>query len=147
MKRLYLNCMFYTHFMILDIMFIFYCMKFYQRHYLLSKVFSPSQRCHGVYVTISIYTLVLLIYVLFLCDFTCVVWLMGQLWPFCVNKMTTTTTGRHFANDIFKCIFLNENVWIPVKISLKFVPKGPINNIPALIQIMAWHWPGNKPLS
>ena len=38
---------------------------------------------------------------------------------------------RHFADDIFKCIFLNENVWISIEISLKFVPKGPINNIPA----------------
>ena len=47
----------------------------------------------------------------------------------------------------FKCIFLNENVWIPIKISLKFVPKGPINNIPALVQIMAWRRPGDKPLS
>ena len=33
------------------------------------------------------------------------------------------------------------------KISLKFVPKGPINNIPALVQIMAWLWSGDKPLS
>ena len=33
----------------------------------------------------------------------------------------------------FKCIFLNENVWIPIEISLKFVPKGPIDNIPALV--------------
>ena len=57
------------------------------------------------------------------------------------------TNGRHFADDIFKCIFLNENVWIPIKISLKFVPKGPINNIPALVQIMAWRRPGDKPLS
>ena len=38
------------------------------------------------------------------------------------------------ADDIFKCIFLNENVWIPIKISLKFVPKGPISNIPAMVQ-------------
>ena len=38
---------------------------------------------------------------------------------------------------IFKCIFLNENVLILIKISLKFVPKGPINSIPALVQIMA----------
>ena len=30
--------------------------------------------------------------------------------------------GRHFADDILKCIFLNENVWIPIEISLKFVP-------------------------
>ena len=55
--------------------------------------------------------------------------------------------GRHFADDIFKCIFLNENVWIPIEISLKFVPKGPITNIPALVQIMAWRRPGDKPLS
>ena len=55
--------------------------------------------------------------------------------------------GRHFADDIFKCIFLNENVWIPIKISLKFVLKGRINNIPALVQIMAWPRPGDEPLS
>ena len=55
--------------------------------------------------------------------------------------------GRHFADDIFRCIFLNESVWISITISLKFFPKGPINNIPALVQIMAWHRIGNKPLS
>ena len=38
-------------------------------------------------------------------------------------------------------------VWIPIEISLKFVPKDLINNIPALVQIMAWRRPGNKPLS
>ena len=52
-----------------------------------------------------------------------------------------------FRDDIFKCTFLNENVYIFIKISLKFIPKGPINNIPALVQIMAWHRPGDKPLS
>ena len=40
--------------------------------------------------------------------------------------------GRHFADDIFNCILLNENVWILVKISLKFVPKGPIDNNPGI---------------
>ena len=35
--------------------------------------------------------------------------------------------------DIFKSILLNENVSISIKISLKFVPKAPINNIPALV--------------
>ena len=49
--------------------------------------------------------------------------------------------GQYFADDIFKHIFVNENVWIPIKISLKFVSKGPINNIPALVQIIAWHCP------
>ena len=36
---------------------------------------------------------------------------------------------------------------IPIKIPLKFVLMGPINNIPALVQIMARHRPGYKPLS
>ena len=55
--------------------------------------------------------------------------------------------GCHFPDDNFKCIFLNENVQIWIKISLKCVPKGPINYIPALVLIMAWHRPGDKPLS
>ena len=55
--------------------------------------------------------------------------------------------GRHFADDTFKCIFLNENVRISIKISLKFVLKGLISNIPALVHIMSWCWPGDKPLS
>ena len=44
------------------------------------------------------------------------------------------------ADDIFKCVFLNENLWIPIdiNISLMFVPKGPMNNIPSLVQIMFW---------
>ena len=55
--------------------------------------------------------------------------------------------GRHFPDDIFKWNFLNENAWISIEISLTFVPRGPINNIPALVQIMAWRRPGDKPLS
>ena len=50
-------------------------------------------------------------------------------------------------HDIFKWVFFNENVWILIKISLKFVPKGPVNNIPALMQILARCWPGDKPLT
>ena len=64
-----------------------------------------------------------------------------------INTLRPGQNGRHFADDIFKCIFLNENVWIPIKISLKFVLKGPINNIQALVQIMAWRRSGDKPLS
>ena len=48
---------------------------------------------------------------------------------------------------LFFAFFVNENCCIFDKISLKFIPKGPINNIAALVQIMAWHWPGNTPLS
>ena len=50
-----------------------------------------------------------------------------------------------FSRQHFKCIFLNENFQIPIKISLEFVPT--INNILALVQIMAWHRAGDKPLS
>ena len=55
--------------------------------------------------------------------------------------------GCHFADDISKSIFMIENVWILIKISLKFVPKGPVNNIPALVQIMFWRGPRDKPIS
>ena len=44
-------------------------------------------------------------------------------------------------------IFVNEKFCILVEISFKFVPKGPINNIPLWVQIMAWCRTGNKPLS
>ena len=71
----------------------------------------------------------------------------GVTRPRWVNSLRPKQKRRHLADDIFKYIFLNENVWIPIKISLKFVPKGRINNIPALVQIMAWRRPGDKPLS
>ena len=51
------------------------------------------------------------------------------------------------ADSIFQCIFLNKKVWILLKISIKFDPKVRINNILALVQIMAWRQPGDKPLS
>ena len=62
------------------------------------------------------------------------------------NTLRTRRNGQHFADDIFKRIFFNENVRISIKISLTFVPKGPIYNIPALVQMMAWRRPGDKPL-
>ena len=64
-----------------------------------------------------------------------------------VNTLRPRQNGRRFADDTFKRIFLNENVRISIKISLKFVPKGPTNNIQALVQIMAWHRSDDKPLS
>ena len=51
---------------------------------------------------------------------------------------------------ISQTTFSNAFSWMkmfPIKISLKFVPKGPINNIPSLVQIMAWRRPGDMPLS
>ena len=67
----------------------------------------------------------------------------GQL----VNSLRLRQNGRHFPDNTFKRIFLNENVRISIKISVIFVPKGPINNCPSLVQMMAWRRPGDKPLS
>ena len=58
---------------------------------------------------------------------------------YCSPALSLTHWGRVkmvaiLPDDIFKSIFLNENVWISLTISLKFVPKVPINNIPALVQ-------------
>ena len=64
-----------------------------------------------------------------------------------LNTLRPSQNGRLFPDEIFKWVFLNENIWISIKISPKFVPKGPISNIPVLVQIMAWRRPGDKPLS
>ena len=64
-----------------------------------------------------------------------------------LNTLRPRQNGRHFPDDIFKWNFLNENVSVSIRIPLKFVPNGPIHNIPALVQIMAWRWTGDKPLS
>ena len=64
-----------------------------------------------------------------------------------INSLRPRQNGRHFPDDIFKCISLNWNVWISPKISLKFVPKVPINNLLVLVQIMDWRRSGDKPLS
>ena len=64
-----------------------------------------------------------------------------------VSTLRPRQNGHRFVDDVFKCIFRNENVWILLKISLKFVPNGLINNFPSLVQIMAWRRPGDKPLS
>ena len=50
------------------------------------------------------------------------------------------------ADDNFKCIFFNDNDRISIWISLKFDPKSPIDNKPALVQVMAWRQTGDKPL-
>ena len=43
-------------------------------------------------------------------------------------------------------IFLNEKFDISIRISLKFVPKGPIDNKSVLVQVIAWCRRGEKPL-
>ena len=49
------------------------------------------------------------------------------------NSSPPGQKGHHFADDIFRCIFVNEKLCVLIKISLKFVPKDPIDNNPALV--------------
>ena len=64
---------------------------------------------------------------------------------FLINSSRLRQNGRHFPDDIFKGFFLNQSIWSSIEVSLKFIPKCPIKNIPALIQIMACRRPGDKP--
>ena len=64
-----------------------------------------------------------------------------------LNTLRTRQNGRHFADHIVIYICVNENVWIAIDISIKFVPKDQINNIPAVVQITAWRRPSDQPLS
>ena len=63
-----------------------------------------------------------------------------------INLSPHGQNGRLFTDDIFRFIFLNEKFCILIKILLKFVPKGPIDNNPTLVQIMAWRRIGDKTL-
>ena len=49
------------------------------------------------------------------------------------------TKWPHFANNIVKCILLNEKYYVLILNFTHFVPKGPFNNKAALVQVMAWH--------
>ena len=63
------------------------------------------------------------------------------------NSLRPRQNGRHFLDVILKLIFLNENARISIKTSRKFVPRDQVNNISALVQIMAWRRSGDQPLS
>ena len=64
-----------------------------------------------------------------------------------ITRMRQKQNGRHFADGIYKCILLYEWYGILVQIWLKFVPRVLFDNKSALVQIMAWHHTGYKPLS
>ena len=46
-----------------------------------------------------------------------------------LNTLRLRQNGCHLADDIFKCNCFNENVWISIKMSLKFLPEDPVDNI------------------
>ena len=64
-----------------------------------------------------------------------------------VDNIPTEIKWPPFRRRLFQMYFSNENIWISINISLKFVPSGRIKNIPALVPILAWRRLGNKPLS
>ena len=49
------------------------------------------------------------------------------------NSSSPGQNVHHFADDILKCIFMNEKSYILIRIWLDFVPKGPIVINPALV--------------
>ena len=63
------------------------------------------------------------------------VWLSGSPW---VNTLRPRQNGRHFADDIFICIFVDENVWILVKISLNLFPRVQLTIFQPWFRL----WPG-----
>ena len=84
----------------------------------------------------------------------------GQTWPgfpkckrlvrcnsHSINTLRPRKNGRHFADDILKCIFFNANLWTSNTLSLKYVPYGLFGDMSALVQIIAWCRTSNKPLS
>ena len=75
------------------------------------------------------------IYLCFVLFYLCLLFLSKFFIPLptSFNTLRSIQDGRHFADDISKCIFLNENVRIWIKLSLKFVPMGLTNNIPVLV--------------
>ena len=73
--------------------------------------------------------------------------IIDRLFPHQGTKSSPGQNGCHFADDSFKCIFMNEKCLISIQISLKFVPEGPIDKKAALVQVMAWRWTVDKPLS
>ena len=64
-----------------------------------------------------------------------------------VNILRPRQTGRHFADNSFKRIFMDAKFYMLIQISLKSVPKGPIDNKAVLVHVMAWRRTGDKPLS
>ena len=81
------------------------------------------------------------------CDSQVQVHFMHGTSTYKINSSPFGQNGRHFADNIFRCIFMYEKCCILIRISLNIVPKGPIDNNPALVQIIAWCCTCNKPLS
>ena len=99
--------------------------------------------CVKLYEYILLIYLCMLYYERHLCS-SCISFSFYHV-PFYWNTLRQKKTAAILQTTF--SFFFNENIWISIKISLKFIPKGPNNNIPELVEIMAWRRPGDKPLS
>ena len=63
-----------------------------------------------------------------------------------MNTLRSKQNGRRFSDDNSKSILLNE-ICISIQIPLKYVSNGPLDNKPAVVQIMAGRRSGDKSLS
>ena len=73
---------------------------------------------------------------------------MGIVIGYIANTMPADDAMDSILQTTFSnAIFFNENIWISIRISPKFVPKNPINIMPAFVQIMAWCRLGDEPLT
>ena len=70
-----------------------------------------------------------------------------KLWYVCSTHWDPDNMAIILQTIIYKCIFPNEMFEFLLRFSQNSVRKSPINNTPALVQIMAWHRSGDKPLS
>ena len=61
-----------------------------------------------------------------------------QLPHLVLNTSPPGQNGRHFTDNIFKCIFTNEKFCTLINISLKFVPMGQTDDKSTLVQVLAW---------
>ena len=64
-----------------------------------------------------------------------------------INTFGWRKSWHQSADEILKCFFINEKYHIFIQISLRFIPKGPINNMPSMVQIMPWRHSDDNQLS
>ena len=74
-----------------------------------------------------------------------VVHVVFMLYP--INDRGRDEMCRQVAKGTFKCIFVNGNIWILIRISLESVPIVPTDNKTVLLYIMVWHRTGDRSLS
>ena len=90
---------------------------------------------YDVYIPFTHFTILILKYWEYIFDNSWWIALAKNQWI--TNSLRPSQNGQHFSDYIFRCIFLYENLWTSIKISLKYICKGIIDNILALVQINA----------